>query len=724
MTQDMIAPASEAPRVLAAPRPMPRPRPRTVHGDTVLTAYGWLRDQRSPETIAHLRTESAYTDQHTAHLEGRRSTLLQELTEAEGDGDLSVPVYSGGWWYIDRPTTGASTGADASLSRVRADGADPGTVPTIRDGQLLEGEEILIADRQLVLGIALSSDHGLLARADAAVGGCDLTVVDLATGAVIDHAVQQAGPDVAFSSDSRWLFYTQLDDIGRRHQVRRHRLGTSAAEDQTVLDEPDQWAELSMSRSRDASTLLVSSVSTTASETWLLDLEDATGAAVSVTGRRAGAHPVIEHAGDRLLAIQQGEVGGSVLSVAPLDSSGGLADATTVLTAAEGEQFETVEAFAGFVALQVRSDGLPGVWILPRRADGSLDVASLSTLERVGELDALRLDANPSWTQRTVRLRIDSLRTPATITQLDVATGETEVLRRAAAPGVDPDSYVERRLWAISADGTRVPISLLARRDVATDGTAPGILYGAGAFGTTNDPRLLPGALALADRGLVIAVAHVRGGGEMGRDWHRRGRLLHKANSFDDFVACAEHLVSEGWVAQDRLAALGQGSGGLLVAASANRSPSTFRAIVAGAPLVDPLETLLDPEVLLTLEEWAEWGDPAGDEQIYRRLRSYSPAENIRAADYPAVFAWTSLDDMEVLAAEAAIWVAALRERVTSDPAERPILLRCVPTAADDNSALQTESMAWLLDQLGVPEVRARASARVRASAGRLLADR
>ncbi|MGP9683166.1 MULTISPECIES: prolyl oligopeptidase family serine peptidase [unclassified Brachybacterium] len=700
-TAAAAAPALD--RTVATPLPIRRSESRTVHGDTAVTSYGWLRDQRAPETVTHLAAENAYTDQRTAHLEGRRSTLLQELTDTDRDLDLSAPVRSGGWWYIDRPSTGAGSSADASLSRVRAAAPGPGTVPDILDGVPLEGEEVLIQDRQLVVGIALSSDHDLLARAEVSAGGCDITVVDLSTGEVVDHAVQQAGPDLAFSQDSRWIFYTQLDDIGRRHQVRRHRLGTPAAADETVLTEPDHWAELSMARSRDLSTLLISSVSTTTSETWMLDLDDPTGAAVSVTGRHHGVHQVIEHAGDRLLAIRQGEVGGSVLSVAPLADSDGLADSTILLTAAEGEQFDAVEAFAGFAALQVRSGGLPGVWILPRRSDGSFDVAALRTVDHGGELDALHLDANPSWTQHTLRYRLDSLRTPATIAQLDVGTGEIEVLRRAAAPGIDPGQYLERRLWATSADGTQVPISLLARHDATTDGTAPGILYGDGAFGISNDPRLLPGALALADLGLVVAVAHVRGGGEMGRDWHRRGRLLHKANSFDDFVACADHLVSQGWVAPDRLGALGQGSGGLLVAASANRAPGRFRAIVAGAPLVDPLETLLDPEVMLTLEEWAEWGDPAGDEQIYRRLRSYSPAENIRATEYPAVFAWTSLEDQEVLAAEAAIWVAALRARVTSDPQERPVLLRCVPTAADA-SALQAESMAWLLDQLEVPE--------------------
>jgi oligopeptidase B len=240
----------------------------------------------------------------------------------------------------------------------------------------------------------------------------------------------------------------------------------------------------------------------------------------------------------------------------------------------------------------------------------------------------------------------------------------------------------------------------MARRDVPADGTAPGILYGDGAFGTANDPVLMPETLLMLDRGVVVAIAHVRGGGEMGTDWHQQGRRLQKSNSFDDFVACADHLVATGWVAEDRLGAVGTGAGGLLVAAAANRAPERFRAVVAGTPLVDLLETLLAPDVMLTLEEWEEWGDPAENAADYHSLRSYSPAENVRETEYPAVFAWTALEGTDVPAACAAIWIAQLRERVTSDLTQRPILLRCTPTLGEDGDP-RLEGVAWLLDQLG-----------------------
>nr|WP_226832199.1 prolyl oligopeptidase family serine peptidase [Brachybacterium sp. FME24] len=690
------------------PRPRQRLQERTVHGDTVVTRYGWLRDRHSSEVAAHLDAENAYTDRATADLGALRSRLAQDLTSPGPDPDLSVPVYSDGWWYIDRAGDQGDRGAHPSLSRVQDRAVlrgerGPGGVPEVPAGHLLEGEQTLIPDRRGVLDVAFSAGGGLLARAEASIGGCSVTIVDLSTSDELDRSVRTAGPDLVFSADSQWLLYTRLDEFGRSHQVRRHRIGSSAGEDVTVLEEPDHWAELQLARSRDGSTLVIRSVSVAATETWLLDLDDPTSAPRSVTGRHHGAHPVIEHAGDRLLVILQDDAGHSVLAEAPLRSVDVASQARPVLTARRGEQFDDVEAFAGFLALQVRAEGLPGVRIIPRRDDGSVEILAARALGHGGELDAVRLDANPSWSQRTVRYRLDSLLTPATIAQVDVATSEITVLRRAAAPAVDPERYLERRLWAPGPQGALIPISLISRRDVVADGTAPGLLFGEGAFGTSVDPMLVPGTLELADRGLVVAIAHVRGGGEMGPSWHLSGRQLHKATSFDDFAACADHLLSTGWVAPGRLGAAGTGAGGLLVAASANRSPGLFRAIIVGAPLVDPLETLLDPEVMLTLEEWAEWGDPAGDEAIYRCLRGYSPAENVREAEYPAVFAWTALDGTDIPHAEAAIWIAELRETVTSDQAERPILLRCVPEVHGDALELQAEAMAWLLDQLDVP---------------------
>lgn len=688
-----------------APRPPRRPRERTVHGDVVITEYSWLRDDRSAEVAAHLAAENAYTDARTSHLEGLRTSLTRELAAPPAPTELLLPVRHGSWWYLDRPQVLAGHGLDATLSRAPDDAAlerGPGGVPSLEAERLLAGEQVLVEDRRKVFGIALSAGHDLLARAEEAEEphrSCAVSIIDLATGAVIDRSVQGAGPDLAFSADGTWLLYAQADEHGRCHQVRRHRIGTPADDDQLVLDESDQWAEVALTRSRDGSTLVIHSRSPLSTQAWSLDLSDPAAAPRSVTGRREHAGLIVEHAGDRFLTIGENESGRSVLSEVTV--TGGDPQRTPLLVSREGEQFDGVEAFADFVALQVRSDGLPGVRIIPRRGDGSFATLAVWTLGPGGELDAVRLDANPEWTQEVVRYRTDSLLTPTTLSHVDVATGEVTELRRAHSPGFDPERYVEKRLWAEAPDGGRIPISLLSRRDVTADGTAAGVLYGYGAFGLSIDPRLAREAVPLLDRGLVVAIAHVRGGGEMGRAWHDQGRLLEKVTSFEDFVACAEHLVETGWVDAERLAAAGNGAGGLLVAGSANLAPDRFRAVLAIDPLVDPLGTFLDPEAMLTLQEWAEWGDPVEDETVYRAMQEYSPAENIRDVPYPPVFAQAVFEGGEAAPTEAAVWVARLRGRIGSESAQQPALLRCVSTATVGAVERRAETMAWLLDQLG-----------------------
>ena len=703
MTQHTVSTAGQTRRTSpaqreTAPRPEARPVDRTLFGDTVTVRRRWLRDTRSAEVTAHFAAENAHADAHTAHLGPLRSALGRAFRGSTAPIELSAPVLLGGWWYIDRPA--AADGALLTRVRDRAELRGPAGIPEIVPGRLLDGEEILVEDCRGMIGFAVSPDHRLLARAEAALGGCRVIVTEAATGELVDAAIEQAGPDLVFSADSRSLLHTRLDDLGRRHQVRCHRLGAGIEEDAVLVEEPDHWAQLELSRSRDGSAAMIRSSSPKGSEVWIADLAAACAAPRSVTGRIAGAPPLIEHAGDRLLVIHEDASGRTALSELGLGVTGGLRDMTPLLTAAEGEHFDSVEAFSGAVALQLRSGGLPRLRVLPRRADGTVDVDDVQSVGRGGELDAVRLEPTPDWHQSAIRYRLDSFLTPPTILEHDPVTGRSSQLLQAEAHGLDLEKYEERRLWATSSDGVQVPISLIARRDLPHDGSAPAVLYGEGAFGTSTDPVLQAETLAVADRGVVVAVAHVRGGGELGPQWHRQGRRLHKPRSIADFLACAEHLVSGGWASPDRLGAIGDGSGGLLAAAAANLAPERFRAILTGTPLVDPLETLLDAEVMLTLEEWAEWGDPAADEATYRCLRSYSPSENVRRAHYPAVFAWTAAEGTDVPPACAAIWVAELRDRVTSDPQERPILLRTLPTMSTATDA-RTEGVAWLLYQLG-----------------------
>ena len=695
-----------------APAPARRPVERTFHGDTVTDPYEWMRDKTDPEVIAHLEAENAYADARTAHLDALRRTLVDEFVGHTQETDLSVPVRRGDWWYITRTTAGDDY---PRFTRV----ADTGAMPQVEAGVMLEGEQVLL-DAQAEAaghefyslgGLLPSPDHTLFASAVDTAGDerFTLRVVEIATGEVLDESVTGTGYGIAFSTDQQWLFYARVDDAWRQHQIWRHRIGADPSEDVLVLEEPDERFMIGFDRSRDGSTLVIQAGSTTTTEAWLLDLADPTSAPVPAGGRRDGVDYTLEHAGDRLLVVHNDGHEGFALAQAAVDAPG---EWEELLVAGEGERLLGVEAFAGFVALELRSGGLAAVRLIPRAADGALLLERAADVTHGGELDTVELDANPNWGQTSVRYQLTSMLTPTTVAERDVATGASEVLRVTPVPGYDPSLYVERREWARAADGTAIPLSVVARKEAAADGTAPGYLYGYGSYEMSIDPSFVPTRLSLLDRGVVIAIAHVRGGGEMGRDWYEHGKLLEKKNSFGDFVAAAEHLGTSGLVDPARLGAEGRSAGGLLMGAVANLAPERFRAIIAGVPFVDALTTILDPSLPLTVGEWEEWGDPLHDPAVYAYMKEYTPYENVREAEYPAIFASTSLNDTRVFFVEPAKWVARLRETVTSDQSERPILFRCEMVAGHGGRSgryrkweQRADELAWLLDQLGATEL-------------------
>ena len=691
-----------------APVPAHRPTERTFHGDTVIDPYEWMRDKTDPEVIAHLEAENSYADARTAHLEQLRATLVEEFVGHTQETDLGVPVRRDAWWYITRTTAGNDYPA---FTRV----ADTGAMPQVEPGVMLEGEQMLLdaqaeaagAEFYSLGGLAPSPDHTLLAYAVDTAGDERFTLVikDIASGEILDQAVTGAGYGLAFSTDQQWLFYARVDEAWRQHQIWRHRLGTAMSDDVMVIEEPDERFMIGFDRSRDGSTLVIQAGSTSTTEAWLLDLADPTSAPVPAGGRREGVDYGVEHAGDRLLIVHNDGHLGFALAQAPLTAPEAWEE---LLVAGDGERLLAVEAFAGFVALELRSGGLASVRVIPRAADGSLLLEQAADITHGGELDTVELDANPNWDQTTVRYELTSMLTPPTIAEREVSSGTTTVLRITPVPNYDPSLYVERREWAQAADGTAIPLSVVAHRDVPADGTAPGYLYGYGSYEVSVDPSFVPTRLSLLDRGVVIAIAHVRGGGEMGRDWYEHGRLLEKKNSFSDFVAAAEHLISTGLVAEGRLGAEGRSAGGLLMGGIANLAPERFRAVIAGVPFVDALTTILDPSLPLTVGEWEEWGNPLHDPAVYEYMREYTPYENIRAVEYPAIFASTSLNDTRVFFVEPAKWVARLRETVTSDQDERPIVFRCEMVAGHGGRSgryrkweQRADELAWLLDQLG-----------------------
>jgi oligopeptidase B len=687
---------------------------RVHHGDRVVDPFEWLRDKDDPEVITHLEAENAYAEAITRHLEPLRGRIFDEIKSRTQETDLSVPAAYRGWWYYSRTFEGKQYAAQCRV-RMAAGRARPELEPGITP----EGEQVLLdgnVEAQehefFSLGAFEVSFDGRRIAYAVDVEGDErfaLRVKDIETGAVIDEAVAEIGYGVVWSLDGQHIFYTRTDDAWRPHQVWRHEVGAPAHDDVLVFEEPDERFWTGIGTSRDDAWVIIQVGSKLTSEVLLLDAAQPLGIPRVVAPRRDGVEYDVEPAGDRLLIVHNANHPDFELAQAPLDASDH-EQWSSLAAPVAGERLLGVEAFASHAVVSLRHDGLTALRVLPRDPSLASGFGQERDLVFDEPLYSVGTGNNPEYETSALQVVFESMVTPKTISDYDLVTGENTVLKaQPVLGGYDPSDYVQRREWATASDGTRVPISLVHRRDVAPDGTAPGLVYGYGAYEICIDPYFSVARLSMLDRGFVYAIAHVRGGGEMGRQWYDLGKMEHKNNTFTDFIACADHLVSSGWVAPDRLVAEGGSAGGLLMGAVANIAPGRFRAIHAAVPFVDALTTILDPSLPLTVPEWEEWGDPLHDEQVYQYMKGYTPYENIAVVDYPAILATTSLNDTRVYFVEPAKWVARLRENVTSDPAQRPILFKIEMVAGHGGKSGRYDAwkqyaweLAFLMDQVGV----------------------
>jgi oligopeptidase B len=695
------------------PRAEQRETTREHHGDVVVDPYEWLRDKEDPAVLAHLRAENDYAEAVTADLQPLREAIFEEIRSRTQETDLSVPVASGPWWYYSRSFEGSQYSVECRAPRV--EGA-PRPMP--EPGTEVEGEQVLLdsnaeADGHdfFALGaLTVSPDHHRLAYAVDTEGDerFALRVKDLRTGEVIDTAVDEVGYGCVFSLDGQHLFYTRVDETWRPHQVWRHEVGTSAADDVLVHEEEDERFWMGVGSSRDDRWLMIGLGSKTTSEVRILDAADPTGEFRVVAPRREGVEYDVEPAGDRLLIVHNADSIDSDLAWAPIDATS--ADQWQPLLRAEaGERFQGIDAFDEVAVLSLRKDGLTALRVLDRDPGQPSGFAGRHDLEFDEPVYAVGLGDNPESAMTTLQVVFESMVTPKTVYDYDVVSREFQLLKRQPVLGdYDPTQYEQRREWATAADGTRVPMSLVYPAGAEPDGTHPGLLTAYGSYEISSDPYFSVARLSLLERGFVYAIAHVRGGGELGRAWYDQGKLATKKNTFTDFVSSADHLVESGWVAPDRLVAEGGSAGGLLIGAAVNLAPTRFRAVHAAVPFVDALTTILDPSLPLTVVEWEEWGNPLADPGVYAYMKSYSPYENVHQAAYPAVLATTSLNDTRVFFTEPAKWVARVRENTTSGPAERPVLLRTEMVAGHGGKSGRYDSwrqVAWewafLVDQVG-----------------------
>lgn len=698
---------------LRPPRAATREHVREHHGDRVVDPYEWLRDGEDPAVRAYLEAENAYADARTEHLKPLRDSIFGEIKSRVLETDLSVPVRSGRWWYYSRTVEGQQYAIHA-----RVPVTNPEERPVIAAGEIPEGEQVIV-DGNLEAGdseffaigaLTVSPDHTRLALATDTTGDerFDLVVRDLTTGDTLDDTITGIGYGVEFSHDGGTLFYTRVDDAWRPHQLWRHAVGADAGTDVLVHDEADERFWMGIGSSRDDRWIMLALGSKTTSEVRILDATTPAGDFRVVAPRRDGVEYDVEPAADRLLIVHNTDNPDSDLAWAPIDSTSH-EEWQPLLTSAEGDRFLGIDAFDDVAVLSLRRNGLPSLSVLHADAGSESGYAAPVPIPFEEPIYAVGLGDNPEPGQTRLHVVYESFVTPHTVLELDVVTGERTVLKQQPVlGGVDLSDYVQRREWATAADGSRIPISVVHRADLEPDGANPGLLTAYGAYEHSSDPYFSVARLSLLDRGVVHVTAHVRGGGEMGRHWYDRGKLLAKSNTFSDTVACADRIVELGWVAPDRLGLEGGSAGGLLVGAVVNLAPDRFRVAHGAVPFVDALTTILRPDLPLTVGEWEEWGNPLEDPEVYAVMKGYTPYENVAAQDYPAILATTSLNDTRVFFTEAAKWVARLRATVTNDDATRPVLLRTEMAAGHGGRSgryAAWEQVAWewafVLDQLG-----------------------
>jgi oligopeptidase B len=646
----------EAPALVAGSEPEPpmaRPVPRvhTVHGESRIDEFQWLRNREDAEVLAHLEAENRYTDSVMRHTEELQELLYQELRGRIKEADLSVPDRLDEWLYYSR----TEAGAQYPIFCRRRDEADA-------------KEEVLLDLNQLAAGHAyfrmgafeVSPDHRLVAYSVDTSGAESFTVFlkDLTTGELLPETIEGTSTAAAWANDSRTLFYIVLDDARRPSRLFRHRVGSNPVEDVLVHFEPDDAFFLDINRTRSRRFLVLDLASHSTSEVRYASADHPEEEFRVVEPRRHGIEYGVAHHGDRFYIVTNDDAPNFRLVSAPVDDPG-RANWSAVLPYRPEIKLDSVEAFKHHLVIWEREDGLRRLRVL-ELASGAEHLVSFPE-----PVYTVRPDENLEFDTAVLRFSYTSMVTPNSVVDYDMSARTWTVRKQTEVlGGYDPSRYRTERLFAIAPDGTRVPVSLVYRLPLERDGCRPLLLQGYGSYGYSFDPAFSSNLLSLLDRGYVVAIAHVRGGEEMGRAWYESGKLLNKRNTFTDFIAAAEHLMAEGYTSPGRLAINGGSAGGLLMGAVTNLRPDLFKAVVAEVPFVDVVNTMLDATLPLTVIEYDEWGNP-NDPTYYEYIRAYSPYDNVASKDYPHILVTAGLNDPRVAYWEPAKWTARLRARKT-----------------------------------------------------------
>ncbi|AZD71868.1 S9 family peptidase [Pseudomonas chlororaphis] len=623
--------------------------------------YAWLQERDTDAVLDYLKAENSYQEAALADQAALRETLFQEIKGRILETDLSLPSPWGPYLYYTRTTAGDEYARHYRCPRPADDSL---SVDESQEQLLLDPNELAKGGFFSLGAFSISPDHQRLAYSLDTSGEevYTLFVKELSNGKVSELAFSDCDGSMTWANDSLTLFFGELDDTHRPHKLFRYRLDGTAAEE--VFHEPDGRFFLHCYRSSSEKQLLLSLGSKTTSEVWVLDAAQPQHAFTCLAPRVEHHEYDVDHGlldGQWTWFIRSNRDGiNFALYQAPdLGAVPGQADWQNLIPHSDSVMLEGLSLNDSAMTLSLREGGLPIIEVHPEGLPAY----------RVQLPDAaysLHVQNSLEFVSQRIRLRYEALNRPAQIRQLELAGGEQKVLKETPVLGVfDPDAYVSQRLWATAADGTQVPISLVIKRE-ALGRPAPLYLYGYGAYGESLDPWFSHARLSLLERGVAFAIAHVRGGGELGEAWYRAGKQEHKQNTFSDFITCAEHLIAQGLTTSEQLAISGGSAGGLLIGAVLNQRPELFKAAIAEVPFVDVLNTMLDPELPLTVTEYDEWGNPE-EPEVYARIKAYAPYENVEAKAYPATLVIAGYNDSRVQYWEAAKWVARLRATKTDD---------------------------------------------------------
>lgn len=630
-----------------------------ARADTGTDPYRWLDNRDAEDVLAYLKAENAYLEEQLADQAELREALFQEIKSRIRETDLSLPSPWGPWLYYQRTTAG-----DEYPRHYRC--------PRPLDGSLTvdeSAEQLLLDPNELAGGgflslgaFSVSQDHSKLAYSLDREGDeiYRLYVKDLASGEVTELPFDNCDGSMTWANDSQTLFYGELDDTHRPHKVYRHRLGDTDSSE--VYHDPDGRFFVHCYRASSDRQLVILSHSKTTSEAWVLSADQPEGSWTCLAPRQEDHEYFPDHGlyeGQWRWLIRSNQAGINFALYHASEAEPGREHWQELVPHDDAVMLEDVSLNAEAITLTLRESGLPVIEVRPQGVQPY-------RLQLPDAAYSLHVQNSLEFTSTVIRLRYEALNRPAQIRQLTLADGTQEVLKETPVEGpFDADAYESRRIWATAQDGTQIPISLVGRRD-SFGKPAPLYLYGYGAYGHSLDPWFSHARLSLLDRGFIFAIAHVRGGGDLGEAWYRAGKLEHKPNTFNDFIACAEQLLADGYTTSPRLAISGGSAGGLLIGAVLNLRPELFGAAIAEVPFVDVLNTMLNADLPLTVTEYDEWGDP-NQPEVHERIRAYAPYENVRAQAYPPLLAVAGYNDSRVQYWEAAKWVAKLRATRTDD---------------------------------------------------------